>query len=96
MQAIAAAVIAYGPCVLTWSIWSEPDARDERIVVSEIGEQWSPKHPPPITAPTATYTTVSNSPPVKLNARGITIGSMIAYVPMMNQLRMRLLRIQGM
>jgi len=31
--------IAYGNCVRTWSIWSQPDAIEERIVVSEMGEQ---------------------------------------------------------
>jgi hypothetical protein len=31
-------------------MWSDADAMDEMIVVSEIGEQWSPKTPPPNTA----------------------------------------------
>ena len=62
-------------------MWSQPAARDDRMVVSEIGEQWSPKQPPPITAAIAAYTTVPISPPVRLNARGKQIGSMIAYVP---------------
>ena len=36
-------------------MWSQPAARDDRMVVSEIGEQWSPKQPPPITAAIAAY-----------------------------------------
>ena len=41
MLAIApspAAARARGNCVLTWSIRSQPENMDERIVVSEIGE----------------------------------------------------------
>ena len=37
---------AYGICVDTWSIWLQDAPVDERIVVSEIGEQWSPKTEP--------------------------------------------------
>ena len=49
MIEIKALINAYGNCVLTWSIWLEPAAIEEIIVVSEIGEQWSPKIPPPKT-----------------------------------------------
>lgn len=43
---MAAAVRAYGNCVNTWSMWLHPAPVDERIVVSEIGEQWSPNTAP--------------------------------------------------
>lgn len=39
MQAITAEVTAYGICVFTWSTWSDPEASDDSIVVSESGEQ---------------------------------------------------------
>ena len=35
---IPAADIAIGSCVTTWSIRSAPQASDDNIVVSEIGE----------------------------------------------------------
>ena len=62
-------------------MWSEPAARDDRIVVSDIGEQWSPNVPPPRIAPTVQSNTVSISFPVIVNAKGIAIGVMIANVP---------------
>ena len=37
---------AYGSWVRTWSTWSHPDAVDDSTVVSEMGEQWSPKMEP--------------------------------------------------
>ena len=37
---------AYGICVRTWSISSHPEAMDVRIVVSDIGEQWSAQTAP--------------------------------------------------
>ena len=37
---------AYGNCVFTWLRWSQPEARDDNIVVSDIGEQWSPHTDP--------------------------------------------------
>lgn len=45
-----AAITAYGICVMTWTIWSDPDPVLESIVESEIGEQWSPNTPPASTA----------------------------------------------
>ena len=42
---------AYGSWVRTWSTWSAAEAMEERIVVSEMGEQWSPKTAPESTAP---------------------------------------------
>ena len=62
-------------------MWSEPAAKDDRIVVSDIGEQWSPNVPPPRMEPTVISTNVSISPPVMENAKGIAIGVMIANVP---------------
>ena len=50
----AATVIAYGSCVLTWLIWSQSAPADAMIVVSEIGEQWSPQTAPAIHADTQT------------------------------------------
>ena len=47
----AAAAPARGSWVRTWSIRSQPVDMLERIVVSEIGEHWSPKTAPPSTAP---------------------------------------------
>ena len=38
----AAASEAWGICVLTWSIRSQPVQTELRTVVSEIGEHWSP------------------------------------------------------
>ena len=48
--ATIAAVPAYGICVRTWSIRSAADPMEDMIVVSEIGEQWSPKIAPHVTA----------------------------------------------
>ena len=62
-------------------MWSEPAARDDRIVVSDIGEQWSPNVPPPSTAQIVQNTNVVSLPQVIVNAKGITIGTMIANVP---------------
>ena len=35
-----------GPWVVTWSMWSQPAPKEESTVVSDTGEQWSPKQPP--------------------------------------------------
>ena len=51
--ATAALINAYGNCVRTWSIWLLLAPVDERIVVSEIGEQWSPNTAPANTAASA-------------------------------------------
>lgn len=42
-----ATVNAYGICVVTCSIWSQSAPVEERMVVSDIGEQWSPNTLPP-------------------------------------------------
>ena len=39
-----------------WSIRSQPVNMLDRIVVSEIGEHWSPKTEPPSTAPKQIFT----------------------------------------
>lgn len=41
-----ATVSAYGSCVETWLTWSHCAPVDAIIVVSEIGEQWSPHTAP--------------------------------------------------
>ena len=38
----AATVVAYGSCVVTCDRWLQDAPADAMIVVSEIGEQWSP------------------------------------------------------
>ena len=53
-------------------MWSAPLVEEESTVVSEIGEQWSPKIPPESTAPS----TSGRFAPV-VNATGIAIGNMI-------------------
>ena len=81
IHASTAQVTAYTTCVFVWSMWSEPAPSEDKIVVSDNGEQWSPNVAPPITAPTVAYTVAPNSPPVIENANGITIGTRIAHVP---------------
>ena len=44
--ATAPTVNAYGICVRTWLIWLQELANELKIVVSEMGEQWSPKTAP--------------------------------------------------
>ena len=57
-------------------MWSVAAAIEEMIVVSLIGEQWSPKMPPDSEAATKGD---SGSP--RVSAAGTAIGSMIAKVP---------------
>ena len=47
---INAATIAYGSCVETWFTWLHCAPAEDIIVVSEIGEQWSPHTAPAIHA----------------------------------------------
>src|SRR5699024_623779 len=70
------AVTAYGSWVFTWSTWSQEDPAEDSTVVSEIGEQWSPKIPPLKTAAVAAARDRSREA-----ASGIAIGSMMAKVP---------------
>ena len=46
---------AYGIWDFTWLIWSQPEAIEDKIVVSDIGEQWSPQTEPHKTADTDAY-----------------------------------------
>ena len=72
-----AAINAYGSCVNTWSIWCDPAPVELRIVVSEIGEQWSPN-----TAPASTAASVgSNSSGSTAIIKSAPIGSMRPNVP---------------
>ena len=57
-------------------MWSLADAIEEIIDVSEIGEQWSPKIPPPKVA--ATIIVISEP---CIFAIGIEIANIIAKVP---------------
>ena len=75
-DAKAPLIRAYGSCVLTCSTTSQSAAIEEMIVVSEIGEQWSPKIPPLKTAPIAKMTFASIP-----TAIGTAIGIIIEKVP---------------
>ena len=57
-------------------MWSHPVAMDEMMVVSEMGETWSPKIPPEITAPIINGMFKSNVP-----ANPKAMGIMIENVP---------------
>ena len=50
INAHAATKTAYGICVATCSRCGQLAPVDDKIVVSEIGEAWSPNTAPPITA----------------------------------------------
>ncbi len=45
-----ATVKAYGNWVVTWSRWSHCAPADDMMVVSDMGEQWSPQTAPAIHA----------------------------------------------
>ena len=68
---------AYGSCVDTWSMWLQRAPVEDRIVVSEIGEQWSPN-----TAPARTALSIGRISAIS-DAAAISpaIGSMIPNVP---------------
>lgn len=74
-----AAASASGNCVVTWSMRSPPHASDDSIVVSEIGEHWSPKTAPPSTAPKQSERYVGSG--LTAHASGIASGKTTAYVP---------------
>ena len=74
---IPATVKAYGSCVETWLMWSDCAPADAIMVVSEIGEQWSPQTAPAIQAEIAMIVMFESNPP---NA-AITIGIRIPNVP---------------
>ena len=50
IAAATAAVVAYGSCVETWDTWLQLAPAEAMIVVSEIGEQWSPYTAPAMQA----------------------------------------------
>ena len=76
---IAATNNAYHICVLTWSIWLHPAPIDESIVVSDIGEQWSPNIAPVNTALVLTITNDISG--LILYANGIANGISMLIVP---------------
>ena len=43
---IPATVMAYGICVETWLMWLHAAPAEDMMVVSEMGEQWSPQTAP--------------------------------------------------
>ena len=64
-------------------MWSLPVAVDERIVVSEMGEQWSPKMDPSSTAPMVMITiptAPTADPSPTATASMITLGSKMPIV----------------
>ena len=81
ISAAAAQPRAYGSCVVTWSMWSHAAPKDDKHVVSDTGEQWSPKRPPPIIADTVAKTIGVSCPPDRFIAMGIENGTRMAYVP---------------
>ena len=58
-----------------------PEAIEERIVVSDIGEQWSPNTPPPSTAATTSGAETGSPRVAKSATSGIASGIMMAKVP---------------
>src|SRR5690606_14536885 len=86
-MATTATRVAYGNWVRTWSTWSHADAMELMTVVSEIGEQWSPKIEPAmielITPSRIVYPSpLSNPTPAPIaTASGTTTGKRIAIVP---------------
>lgn len=73
---IIATVIPYGSWVLTWSTWTHPAPADDIIVVSDIGEIWSPQTAPERQAEIP----IKNIGSVGLNIEA-TIGIKIPNVP---------------
>src|SRR5690606_22593639 len=71
---------AYGNCVRTCAMWSQPDAIDLRMVVSDSGEQWSPHTAPASTDATDAYRTAPSAPPTA-HASGTTSGIRMPIVP---------------
>ena len=77
MRQQAATVNEYTICVETWTKWSTPAPALERMVVSDIGEQWSPNTLP---ASVAAREATSKSGQMAC-ATGIMIGIKIPNVP---------------
>ena len=57
-------------------MWSEADAIEEIMVVSEMGEQWSPNTPPESSAPITGGRDISS-----VWAMGMAMGNIIPHVP---------------
>ena len=57
-------------------MWSQVQPIEDKTVVSDMGEQWSPKTPPQVTAAIAGYTDASSD-----NAMGIAMGMKMPKVP---------------
>ena len=76
----SAEMSAHGNCVLTWAMRSQPAAIAEMIVVSEMGDAWSPKTPPEMTAAIARGRRVVVSASI-LAAIVMAIGIIIEKVP---------------
>ncbi len=69
-------VMAYGSWVFTCCMWSQQALVDDWMVVSEIGEQWSPNRPPLTTAPIVRVMEIPRA-----SAIGMAIGSPRAQTP---------------
>jgi len=61
-------------------MWSHPLAIDDMIVVSDIGDMWSPKIPPDMTEPTIRGRYILNSAPIN-RAIGIIMEKVPQLVP---------------
>ena len=57
-------------------MWLQPEPAEASIVVSDIGETWSPNNPPDSIEPIVTYKGALSATVI-----GITIGIIILYVP---------------
>ena len=85
MKDTTAAVTAYGSCVDTWLMWSHCAPAELIIVVSDIGEQWSPHTAPAIHADTQiTDNTFPDSWGNTLRQIGIRIPNVPHDVPVAN------------
>ena len=62
-------------------MWSLAEAIDETTLVSLIGEQWSPKTPPPSTALTTSGSDTTTDSLLNKDTRGTASVIMIAKVP---------------
>lgn len=79
-----ATVIAYGSRVDTWFTWLHCAPADAMIVVSEIGEQWSPQTAPAIQAEIEMIIIVSFVPWNTATTIGIRIPNVPQEVPVAN------------
>ena len=84
----AATVRAYGNCVETWLTWLHWAPAEAIMVVSEMGEQWSPQTAPAIQAETATMVKVPSVAPNTLSTMGIRIPKVPHEVPVENAIKL--------